>query len=136
MGSEQTMAKIGRLNPEAFERCFVAWVAELAQVGGRPQLRIDGKTLCHNFAPRSLPRRPRRRYTMVRAWASHAGLTLGRVACDAKSNEITAIPKLLELIGVHDAVVTIDATPGVWGTTPASRWRRVTGGSRRGGVCG
>jgi predicted transposase YbfD/YdcC len=46
---------------------------------------------------------------LVSAWAGQHGLTLGQVAVDAKSNEITAIPQLLELLDVRDKVVTIDA---------------------------
>lgn len=99
------------IRPEAFQACFAAWLRSLrdeaaAETGvERPTLAIDGKTL----------RRSHDRKTglgalhSVSVWASEYGLSLGQVACDEKSNEITAIPELLRLVDVSGAVVTIDA---------------------------
>src|SRR5918993_536918 len=99
------------LRPEAFQACFAAWVRALrdeagAATGvGRPTLAVDGKTLrrSHDRAKGLGP------LHAVSAWASEYGLSLGQVACDEKSNEITAIPELLRLVDVSGAVVTIDA---------------------------
>ena len=68
-------------------------------------MHIDGKTLRHSFDTAS----SKAAVHMVSVWASKAELAMGQVATDAKSNEITAIPKLLDLISLHGAVVTIDA---------------------------
>jgi predicted transposase YbfD/YdcC len=94
-----------KLNPQAFGLCFRTWVQAFATEMGIGQIAIDGKTLCgshaakHGLGPLHL----------VSAWATKAHLSLGQVAVDAKSNEITAIPKLLELLELHGALVTIDA---------------------------
>jgi predicted transposase YbfD/YdcC len=93
------------LDPNAFERCFMAWVEGLIRVSGVKVLHIDGKTLRRSFDHAS----GKAAIHMVSVWASKANMALGQVATDAKSNEITAIPKLLELITLHGAVVTIDA---------------------------
>ncbi len=94
-----------RLDPQAFQACFCRWVEALAQVLGLKHIAIDGKTLRHsgNAAKGWRP------LHLVSAWASQAHLSLGQVATDQKSNEITAIPRLLELLDVHGALVTIDA---------------------------
>jgi len=95
------------LKPEAFQQCFQAWIAHLvgAEVEGGPVIAIDGKTARrshdekHGLGPLHL----------VSAWVTERGLSLGQVATDAKSNEITAIPELIERIDVRGAIVTIDA---------------------------
>ena len=94
-----------RLCPDAFQRCFLAWLRALhAQVGGE-HFAIDGKALRRSGSP-SNGLGP---LHLVSVWATQANLTLGQVAVDTKSNEITAIPKLLELLDLHGALVTIDA---------------------------
>jgi predicted transposase YbfD/YdcC len=94
-----------RLDPQAFQACFCQWVAALAQTLGLGHVAIDGKTLRHSGnAPKGW-----RPLHLVSAWASAVHLSLGQVAVDQKSNEITAIPKLLELLDLHGALVTIDA---------------------------
>ena len=103
------------LNPLAFQKCFYAWItALLARKGLTPPvpdppelkpIAIDGK------AQRGSARRTvgRSALHVVSAWAVENHLTLAQVATDAKSNEITAIPELLELLDLEGAVVTIDA---------------------------
>jgi predicted transposase YbfD/YdcC len=103
------------LDPLAFQKCFSAWMTALMARRGLtplatdpPELRpiaIDGK------AQRGSARRTvgRSALHVVSAWAVENHLTLGQVATDAKSNEITAIPELLELLDLKGAVVTIDA---------------------------
>jgi hypothetical protein len=103
------------LDPVAFQACFFDWMTALmARHGltpappGRPELRpvaIDGKTQ-RGSARRTVGRSP---LHLVSAWAVENHLTLGQVATDAKSNEITAIPELLKLLDLEGAVVTIDA---------------------------
>jgi predicted transposase YbfD/YdcC len=92
-----------RLAPQAFQACFRQWVQALAEVLGVRQVAIDGKTL-RGSATGGLAA-----LHLVSAWATANHLTLGQVAVDSKSNEITAIPRLLELLDLHGALVTIDA---------------------------
>jgi predicted transposase YbfD/YdcC len=95
------------LDPEAFQRSFADWIAALAEtsMGTRRTIPIDGKTA----------RRSGRRKSglaplhLVSAWAGANHVSLGQVAVDDKSNEITAIPRLLELLDLTGALVTIDA---------------------------
>jgi predicted transposase YbfD/YdcC len=99
------------LEPAAFQACFANWLAALRadaarEAGdGQPILAIDGKTLrrSHDQA------KGLGALHSVSVWASELGLSLGEVACDGKSNEITAIPELLEQVDVSGAIVTIDA---------------------------
>jgi predicted transposase YbfD/YdcC len=92
-----------RLEPRLFSRCFARWSAVLAQELGLKHIAIDGKTLCGSA------RHDMRALHLVSAWATENHLSLGQVAVDTKSNEITAIPKLLELLELKGALVTIDA---------------------------
>jgi predicted transposase YbfD/YdcC len=91
------------VDARAFERCCVGWLQEVAQLVGVGQIAIDGKTLCGS-AGSALGA-----LHLVSAWATQAQVTLGQVAVEGKSNEITAIPRLLELLDLHGALVTIDA---------------------------
>ena len=96
------------LKPEAFQRCFQAWIRDAiptdADHPGR-LVAIDGKTCrrSHDSA------KGLGALHIVSAWASEEGIALGQVATEAKSNEITAIPLLLEQIELTDTLVTIDA---------------------------
>jgi predicted transposase YbfD/YdcC len=93
------------LEPQAFEQCFIAWINELAVASEGRLIAVDGKTL-----RRSLDRaNGKAAIHMVSAWCQANHMVLGQLATDAKSNEITAIPELLKLLDVKDAVVTIDA---------------------------
>ena len=104
--SEDTFARVlAALDPEAFERCFAAWIAALAGSSKGKLIAIDGKTL-----RRSADRANRKAAIhMVSAWVSANGLCFGQLATGVKSNEITAIPKLLALLDLEDATATIDA---------------------------
>ena len=90
------------LDPRAFERCCVSWLREVAGLVGAGHIAIDGKTLRGSAGAL-------RPLHLVSAWAAQANLTLGQVAVDQKGNEITAIPRLLELLDLAGALVTIDA---------------------------
>jgi predicted transposase YbfD/YdcC len=99
------------LRPDAFRTCFVNWLeslrAEAAAATGveQPILAVDGKT-----ARRSHDRKNGLgALHSVTVWASELGLSLGQVACAAKSNEITAIPEVLRLVDIKGAIITIDA---------------------------
>lgn len=92
-----------QLDPRVFERCCVEWLRTAADLVGVRHIAIDGKTLCGSASAKWGP------LHLVSAWATEANLTLGQVAVDGKSNEITAIPKLLELLDLKGALVTIDA---------------------------
>jgi predicted transposase YbfD/YdcC len=94
-----------RLDPQAFQACFRQWVEALAQTLGLDHIAIDGKTLRHS----GNTVKGWRPLHVVSAWASAAHLSMGQVAVEEKSNEITAIPRLLELLDLHGALVTIDA---------------------------
>lgn len=95
------------LCPQALQTCLIGWLQEgRAAAGDAPEVvAIDGKTLRRTFdRAKGLGA-----LHLVSAWATRNGLTLGQVATEAKSNEITAIPKLVELLDLEDCVVTIDA---------------------------
>ena len=94
-----------RLSPRAFAAAFSQWMQALADAVGIEHIAIDGKTLRRSGSPlRGLGP-----LHLVSAWATQNHLALGQVAVDGKSNEITAIPRLLELLDLHGALVTIDA---------------------------
>ena len=92
-----------RLNPAAFQACFREWMRALSEALSIQQIAIDGKTL------RSSGRGPLGPLHLVSAWATAHRLSLGQVAVADKSNEIPAIPVLLDLLELHGALVTIDA---------------------------
>ena len=93
------------IDPEAFEAGFTAWAGSLAAGFEREVVAIDGKTLRRSFdhkhehAPLHL----------VSAWASEQDLVLGQRCVDDKSNEITAIPELLDRLALQNSIVTVDA---------------------------
>jgi len=105
MPSHDTFSKLfRRLDPEAFRRCFSAFMEDFAEAAGGV-IAIDGKTLRRSFDEAS----GRSPLHMVSAWCSDARMVLGQVATDRKSNEITAIPRLLALLSLQGCTVTIDA---------------------------
>lgn len=92
-----------RLDPQAFQGCFHEWVRAIQEGLRLTHIAIDGKTLRRSGNSKLGP------LHLVSAWASAQRLSLGQVAVEAKSNEITAIPALLDLLDIHGAIVTIDA---------------------------
>ncbi len=92
-----------RLSPRAFQACFRNWVVALQQALKIKHVAIDGKTLRSSGSALLGP------LHLVSAWATEQRLSLGQVAVEAKSNEITAIPALLDLLDLNGALVTIDA---------------------------
>jgi predicted transposase YbfD/YdcC len=95
--------------PLALQQCLLHWLLawrQSTQAAGEDNVvAIDGKTLRRTFDRRS----GLHALHLVSAWATANGISLGQVAVDAKSNEITAIPHLLDLLDLKDCVVTIDA---------------------------
>src|ERR687884_1453473 len=93
------------IDPDAFEACFARWAQSLMGQVERAVVAIDGKTLRrsgsrrHQHGPLHL----------VSAWASDQGLVLGQREIDGKSNEISAIPELLDTLHLKGAIVTLDA---------------------------
>jgi predicted transposase YbfD/YdcC len=94
-----------RLDPEEFQRGFLGWIKALHEATERRVIAIDGKTLRRSFDRA----KSKSALHLVHAWASANHLLLGQVAVDEKSNEITAIPKLLKMLEITGAIVTIDA---------------------------
>ena len=93
------------IDPEAFEAGFTSWAGSLAAGFEREVVAIDGKTLRRSF-DRKHEHSP---LHLVSAWASERDLVLGQCCVDDKSNEITAIPELVDRLALKDSIVTVDA---------------------------
>ena len=93
------------LNFDDFSYCFIEWVKTLKRDFPKEAIHIDGKRLRGSFDKYN----SKSAIHMVSAFSSDNQLTLGQVKTDHKSNEITAIPKLLELIEIQNCIITIDA---------------------------
>ncbi len=104
--SHDTFRRVfGALERNQFAQALFQWTQALAEALGDKLISIDGKALRRSFAKKS----GKAMLHLVTAWASENGLTLGQVACEEKSNEITAIPELLKLLAIKGCTVTIDA---------------------------
>lgn len=104
--SHDTFGRVfSRLNPERFEQCFLAWIQAVSELTQGQVIAFDGKVL-RGSRERSLGKAG---IDMVSAWATTNHLVLGQVKVDDKSNEITALPKLLQLLELAGCIVTIDA---------------------------
>src|SRR5713101_7025379 len=93
------------LDPVKFQACFLSWMQAVAEETQGEVVAIDGKTLRRSFDKGTA----KRAIHMVSAWATENGVVLGQRKVDDKSNEITAIPELLELLAIKGCIVTIDA---------------------------
>jgi len=93
------------MDGKEFERVFILWMKEICQSGGFRVIALDGKTMRGSGDKQT----GRKSLHIVSAWTSENNMILGQVKTNEKSNEITAIPELLELLDVQGAVVTIDA---------------------------
>lgn len=111
--SHDTIGRLlATLKPAAFQSCFAQWIASLrgkdaadADADEKEIIAVDGKALRRSHDRR----RGLGPLFLVSAWAVRRGISLGQLATEEKSNEITAIPELLEQIDVTGAIVTIDA---------------------------
>src|SRR5919202_1901050 len=103
--SHDTFSRVFRLlDPKAFEACFTRFMRRFAE-SLRGVVAVDGKTLRRSF-DRVAGKSP---LHMVHAWSAEQRLLLGQMAVDGKSNEITAVPKLLKLLSLKGCIVTADA---------------------------
>ncbi len=96
---------MARLSPARFRECFMSWTQAVTEETGGELIAIDGKT-AKGSRDRKSNRNP---LHMVSTWACQNRLVLGQEATDEKSNEITAIPKLLTLLELKGCIVTLDA---------------------------
>jgi hypothetical protein len=104
--SHDTFGRVfAALEPSAFESCFQSWVSDLAGSTEGKLIAIDGKTIRRSMDTAS----GKSAIHLVSAWVHENHAVFGQVAVEAKSNEITAIPKLLKMLQLKDATVTIDA---------------------------
>lgn len=113
-------AVLAAIKPAEFEQCLLSWITALHDITGGQVIAIDGKTLRRSFDAAS----GKAAIHMVSAWATANHISLGQVVVDAKSNEITAIPKLLEILDISGALVTIDAM----GCQTEIAWKILDGG--------
>jgi predicted transposase YbfD/YdcC len=95
------------IKPEVFQKCFLEWLAMFREKNAldKEHIAIDGKTLRRSHDRKKCLGA----LHIVSAWSSEQGISLGQLATEEKSNEITAIPELLDSIDIEGAVVTIDA---------------------------
>jgi len=98
-------AVLGALKPAEFERCLLSGITALHEITNGQVVAIDGKTLRRSFDAAS----SKSAIHMVSAWATANHISLGQTVVDAKSNEITAIPKLLQMLELSGSLMTIDA---------------------------
>lgn len=104
--SHDTISRLfARLAPCELQECFVSWVKAIAQLSEGEVIAIDGKSARHSYDKSQ----GKGAIHMVSAWANQNRLVLGQVKVADKSNEITAIPKLLSILDIQGCIVTIDA---------------------------
>ncbi|MDZ7608852.1 MAG: ISAs1 family transposase [Cyclobacteriaceae bacterium] len=93
------------INAEEFGRIFIQWVNTVVKIRDKELIAIDGKAVCNSVDKAN----KRSALHMVSAFATQCGLCLGQTAVSMKSNEITAIPELLEMLEVKGSIISIDA---------------------------
>jgi len=104
--SHDTFRRVfGLLDPAQFQHCFLAWVRSIERLTSGEVIALDGKRLCGS----QQSRRGKGAINLVSAWATENRLVLGQRKVDEKSNEITAIPELLDVLSLKGCIVTIDA---------------------------
>jgi predicted transposase YbfD/YdcC len=104
--SHDTFGRVfGALDPEQFESCFLNWISAVSKITQGQVVALDGKTLRRSH-DKTLGKKA---IVMVSAWATANGLVLGQRKVDEKSNEITAIPELLQALEISGCIITIDA---------------------------
>lgn len=104
--SHDTFARVfARLDPEQLQQCFLSWIRAVSQPTDGQIIAVDGKTLRRSYDTGAA----RGAIHMVSAWACQNRLVLGQIKVEDKSNEITAIPDLLQVLAIEGCIVTIDA---------------------------
>lgn len=102
--SHDTIGRVlSMINPKQFQNLFISWIEQSLTIPAGSYIHIDGKTLRGSATEQS------RGIHMVSAFAHEAGVVLGQIKCDEKSNEITAIPELINLLKLKQSIITIDA---------------------------
>lgn len=105
--SQDTFERVfSRLDPDAFERCFVEWTQALSAGSGGQLVAIDGKRIRRSFTHAWAQSTATH---LVSAFITDNATVFSQLAVDSKENEIVAIPKLLALLDLHGSTVTIDA---------------------------
>lgn len=106
MPVDDTIARIiSVIKPEELQNCFINWMKAVEEATNGKVVAVDGKTLRHSYDKK----KRKAAIHMVSAFAAENGVVLGQIKVDDKSNEITAIPALLELLDIKGCIVTIDA---------------------------
>ena len=104
--SSDTVGRLfAALDPKSFNSCFINWIESIRKKTKHEVIAIDGKSIRGANPKRNGNKMPH----IVSAFAAKNGITLGQTKVDEKSNEITAIPKLLDLLALEGCIVTIDA---------------------------
>lgn len=104
--SHDTISRVfQRIDSEEFEECFMEWVSSLREDSGSEVIAFDGKTVRRSFDRAN----EKSAIHLVSAFATQQRLILGQQKVDEKSNEITAIPKLIKMLDIAGSIVTIDA---------------------------
>ena len=104
--SHDTFSRVfARIEPKQFQECFLSWVNSITQKLELEVIAIDGKTMKQSY-DRNQSQKP---LHIVSAWSASHQLVLGQKKVNKKSNEVTAIPALLELLEIEKSIITIDA---------------------------
>lgn len=104
--SHDTIERVFKqIDPKIFMKCFMEWTQIVANIIKRGIVAIDGKTMCGTFDSAT----GKKALHIVSAWFSETSMVLGQVKTTEKSNEITAIPELLDILDITGCIVTIDA---------------------------
>ena len=103
---DDTIARIiSALSVSGFQDCFLSWMEDVVKLSDGEIIALDGKT----HRRRMIAKRGVKALHMVSAWACRNGVVLGQVKTDEKSNEIVAVPQLLEKLELKGCIVTLDA---------------------------
>ncbi len=104
--SHDTFSRVfARINPEDFQKCFRDWINSITEKLGIEVIAIDGKTLKQSYDRNQ----SQKALHIVSAWSTSHQLVLGQQKTNKKSNEITAIPALIEMLSLEGSIITIDA---------------------------
>ena len=104
--SHDTFSRVfARIEPKQFQECFLSWVNSITKKLELEVIAIDGKTMKQSY-DRNQSQKP---LHIVSAWSASHQLVLGQKKVNKKSNEVTAIPALLELLEIEKSIITIDA---------------------------
>lgn len=106
-GHDTIRRLFSRLNPKELQSCFRRWIKAVFRFTRKQVVAIDGKSARRSYEDGE--HKHQGMLHMVSAWAAENGIVLGQIKTEEKSNEITAIPELLNLLAIEGCIVTIDA---------------------------